>query len=83
MNIKAADRIIADVKDDCFCTCDKMISPSPLGVASICHGNKLPPPKPFKWQGEWRIARGCFMGPRDMHVFWGRTHARVNAWVAN
>ncbi len=37
----------------------------------------------FKWRGEWRIV-GVFHGTqRDMHVFWGKTHARVNAWVAN
>lgn len=36
------------------CTCYKMISPSPLGVASICHGNKqqAPPPTPSHLNGK-------------------------------
>lgn len=55
-----------------------------LLLFAMATSNKPPPhSQPFKWQGEWGIAGGCSMEARDVHVFRGRTHARVNAWVAN
>lgn len=37
----------------------------------------------FSNQLTGELGSGSSIGRRDVHVLWDRTHARVNAWVAN
>lgn len=74
VSVKAADRIRADVKDDVFFSpVTKWFHHLLLEMLPFAMATSPPPPQ-SRWVEHSR---------RVLHVLQGRTHARVNAWVAN